>query len=126
MSASFNKRWKYNTVNLSTVTPEEMEARRLERYSRQPTRARAISMLGGRCAQCGVDESDFHIDHIIPIAGKRKRGLSHREAIKSNGVGFQLLCIPCHSEKTKIDMLNMSLTRRMAQFDAVIITLLKV
>lgn len=73
----------------------------LGRYQRQ--KATAFAMLGGVCTKCGQDdERILEIDHITPIRGNRKRS-AVGEALGTKGRGFQLLCVPCHKDKSRAD-----------------------
>jgi 5-methylcytosine-specific restriction enzyme A len=47
-----------------------------------------------RCAECGAEDQPVEIDHIIPA-------MHGGHNIGSN---LQLLCIPCHKEKTKVEL----------------------
>jgi 5-methylcytosine-specific restriction endonuclease McrA len=47
-----------------------------------------------RCAACGAEDQPVEIDHIIPAM---YRG-------HNIGSNLQLLCVPCHKEKTRIEL----------------------
>ena len=57
-------------------------------------RLRVHGKAGGKCAVCGRDAFICDFDHIIPII----LGGQNRES------NLQLLCIPCHKAKTKLDV----------------------
>lgn len=63
-------------------------------------------LLGGRCEWCGSAD-DLEMDHVMPllITGEKRvyldRVPQHRRA--DAAVKFQLLCVPCHKQKTRID-----------------------
>lgn len=60
------------------------------------------------CARCGLCEAVVHLrgaimtcDHIIP-----RRGDKSRFSCKHHQDNLQLLCSPCHADKTKEDEVN--------------------
>jgi predicted HNH restriction endonuclease len=122
MSANVDDTPLHKMVNLALATPEQLEARARARALKQIEYTRkqraksarwwartqrdvAIEMLGSVCVGCGYsDKRALHIDHIEPLAiTGRKRANASPEAIRCNGVGFQLLCANCHAIKTYDD-----------------------
>lgn len=73
----------------------------LARYHER--RAEALALLGGFCVRCGSDE-DLNFDHIdrdtkaFPIS---KLWSVSRVRFLSEIAKCQILCVPCHKEKTK-------------------------
>ena len=65
-------------------------------------RLKGIELLGGKCAQCGATE-DLEFDHIDPATKATHRVWSW-SWVRINGelAKCQLLCVPCHFEKTRI------------------------
>ncbi len=102
------KRWR-------TEHPDRMQAIR-ERYAetqKQRQRARhrqrkawALALLGGKCVKCGTAEN-LEFDHIDPltksftIAMRLSKG---EEKLRAELAKCQLLCQPCHLEKTRVDL----------------------
>lgn len=70
---------------------------------RHARRAELVRLLGGCCSRCPTS-SDLHFDHIVP--GSKKFGISQRGLDKpwaeliAEVQKCQLLCPPCHREKT--------------------------
>ena len=48
----------------------------------------------GKCVVCTLTASSYECDHIVPLI----LGGSNRES------NLQLLCVPCHKAKTKLDV----------------------
>lgn len=77
-----------------------------ERY--QAAKQQLIEMLGGKCTACGTTE-DLQFDHVSRVMKKfaimtrwnRGHGELAEELAKC-----QLLCKPCHLEKTKAELGN--------------------
>src|ERR1700677_939656 len=73
---------------------------------RKKRRAQLIEMSGGACVRCGSEE-DLHFDHKDPkeqkfrLNGKMLDG--SWEKILEEWAKCQLLCRPCHLQKTKED-----------------------
>lgn len=73
-------------------------------------RAEAVDYLGGECARCG-DSEELDFDHIDPLtkimsiarASSRSETFFWEEVEKC-----QLLCKPCHLEKTAEDLRSLS------------------
>lgn len=67
-------------------------------------RFRAMKKLGGKCAECGIDDFRvLEIDHVNGggTADRRKRNdMTRHLAIINGEQGFQLLCGNCHRIKT--------------------------
>lgn len=86
----------------------EMNRYMKERYARR--RDDWIESLGGECVNCGEKES-LEFDHIDPktkeysIAKILSGGSA--EKVASEMAKCQLLCNPCHKEKTRADKLAM-------------------
>src|SRR6266571_875124 len=72
-----------------------------------PTRVklRIFERGGGRCASCG-----------LRCGGKLRPAYDHITAIVNGGrnqeSNVQLLCVPCHAVKTKLDVAEKSITAR--------------
>lgn len=63
-------------------------------------RAKALEMLGGKCVKCEATE-DLELDHIDPATKFTHRIFSYSWAkIEAELKKCQLLCAPCHFEKT--------------------------
>jgi len=79
---------------------------RFLRYQRKRHRERlalAIERLGGKCVRCGATEN-LQFDHIVP--GSRVRKISEAtnwslERFLAEVDKCQLLCDPCHRQKSK-------------------------
>lgn len=90
---------------------EYMSEYMLRRYHERMGRAR--EMLGGKCAQCGIDE-DLHLDHIdyrtksFTIA---KLWSVSEERFLAELKKCQLLCRPHHEEKSVEEIREMSFIR---------------
>lgn len=75
------------------------------RRHRLSIREKAISILGGKCVECGESRiRTLHIDHIEPV--RRKDNTEHKahavalsvtKGVKDN---LQILCANCHAIKT--------------------------
>lgn len=81
-------------------TAEETNERVRRIYAQN--RAEAISILGGECVLCGSEE-DLQFDHIIPSTKEAEMvTLWHRSknVWLAEVAKCQLLCEPCHREKT--------------------------
>lgn len=69
-------------------------------------REKAIQMLGGFCAMCGItDIRLLEFDHVVPVCrGTGIRNLSGsytvRRVLKGNTGNLQVLCANCHKIKT--------------------------
>ena len=64
-------------------------------------RVRLFDAAGGRCAHCGISirpGNGPQYDHIVALIN----GGENRES------NFQVLCIPCHSAKTAVDVAEKS------------------
>lgn len=55
---------------------------------------RLYDKANGRCIACTTMADSFECDHIIPLI----LGGEHRED------NLQLLCVPCHARKTRLDV----------------------
>lgn len=79
----------------------DMSPRGLARYHQR--RNEAITMLGGACAKCGaVDRLEF--DHVERASKTHELGYlftQSKEATLEELKKCQLLCKPCHTEKTR-------------------------
>lgn len=73
-------------------------------------RAHWIEVMGGVCVSCGVDE-ELEFDHVDPktktyqIAKILNTGSEKKVAAEM--AKCQLLCNPCHKDKTRADRLAM-------------------
>lgn len=78
-------------------------AKRRQYYRRKD---KIISLLGGRCAVCGSQES-LETDHIDPSTKSftitDRLGNLPWKSIESELQKCQLLCHSCHKEKNKVD-----------------------
>jgi U3 small nucleolar ribonucleoprotein component len=78
----------------------------MREYSTNRYRERRESLIlemGGKCVKC-AKTSDLEFDHIDPETksfniSKRLTGAS-MEDIRAESIKCQLLCVPCHKEKT--------------------------
>lgn len=72
-----------------------------------PTRVkvRVRDRAGGKCAQCTLE-----------VVGKLRPAYDHIQALINGGrhaeFNLQLLCVPCHAQKTKADVAEKSVTAR--------------
>ena len=86
------------------LMPYANPAKKLE-YQREWYAARreeGVGLLGGKCIQCGATE-DLEFDHIDPATKVTHRIWSWSWArINGELAKCQLLCVPCHFEKTLI------------------------
>ena len=84
-------------------TNEYMQQYMLERYHRR--RNEAISKLGGKCVQCS-ERGNLDIDHIDPHTKSftlAQCGSASEERWQDELQKCQLLCKPCHRNKTLKD-----------------------
>ena len=68
-------------------------------------RAEVVRRLGGKCVKCGSTE-EIEIDHIDPAKKTFDWGIIHSqtpERIEAEIFLSQLLCKPCHIEKTRVE-----------------------
>jgi 5-methylcytosine-specific restriction endonuclease McrA len=123
MSAIVDNTPLHEMVNLALATSEQLEARAQARKAKSdlyrekqraktrrwnkanPLRCRVMSLLGSKCAECGIsDERVLQVDHIVPLAfSGERRGNTLNDVLACGGNGFQLLCANCHVVKTKED-----------------------
>jgi hypothetical protein len=85
-------------------TNEQQRVYMLERYHRR--RFEALEYLGGRCKQCGSDNT-LEIDHIDPAS----KAFNVADMAGYSDAKFwreikkcQLLCRSCHKKKTAVDL----------------------
>jgi hypothetical protein len=67
-------------------------------------RSALVKALGGKCSRCGNKEGPFHIDHIDRRKKKFRAADVHTvsdELVQKSLGNLQLLCVPCHAEKTR-------------------------
>lgn len=73
-------------------------------------RTRWIEVMGGVCVSCGDDES-LEFDHIDPTTKTYQiakiLNTGSEKKVSDEMAKCQLLCNPCHKEKTKADRLSM-------------------
>lgn len=72
------------------------------------TKVAAWARCGGRWEGCGIEIADgdrVDFDHIIPDAFGKDNALSN----------CQVLCRPCHIEKTKTDVTQIAKAKRVAK-----------
>lgn len=70
------------------------------------TRRQLFDIQKGKCKLCGEPFEEIYltaIDHIVPF------GLGGIDRYDN----FQLLCLSCHSEKTRQDMINICNNKRL-------------
>ena len=75
----------------------------LRKKKRQARRAAFIKLLGGKCKSCGSTK-DLHFDHIDPKTKSIDiaNSIDTKHDILLNEINkCQLLCKPCHLEKSK-------------------------
>lgn len=73
-------------------------------------RKEVMEKLGNECAKCGNNWDRLDIDHICRIGMGGGRG-QYRRARSWTGLGnLQLLCRPCHREKTIWEARNADIT----------------
>ena len=74
------------------------------RHYRARTKAKAITMKGGRCEECGFsDQRALHFQNVTPVRrgsnGLRKQAMTstatHRAVVRGEGKGVRLLCANC-------------------------------
>jgi hypothetical protein len=62
-----------------------------------------ILEMGGKCVKCGKT-SDLEFDHINPEDKSfnigKKLNSANMDVIRAESLKCQLLCVPCHKEKT--------------------------
>lgn len=84
--------------------PYKNPAKRME-YQREwyaARRAKGIELLGGKCVLCGATE-ELELDHIDPATKFTHRIFSYNwNKINEELAKCQLLCVPCHFEKTLV------------------------
>lgn len=59
----------------------------------------------GLCAECGGTANPYAIDHVISLENGGADGLDN----------FQILCLPCHKLKTRIDIVKIAKVRSVRQ-----------
>jgi hypothetical protein len=67
-------------------------------------RSEVVEALGGRCARCGNREGPFHIDHTDQKKKTFRASDIHSvsdELVQKSLGDLQLLCAPCHKDKTR-------------------------
>lgn len=75
---------------------------------RKATKQDAWARCGGKCEGCGKEFQDgerVEFDHIVPDALRKNASLEN----------CQVLCSPCHLEKTKCDVRNIAKAKRIAR-----------
>ena len=84
---------------------EYMKVYLAERYASR--RAQATASLGGACAHCGETERlDFdHVDPTTKVNRIAKLLLGPMIKLQAELAKCQLLCKPCHIDKTRADQL---------------------
>lgn len=61
--------------------------------ARKKVREKLVELYGEKCVDCGRDDVILTLDHIHPISLGGKNEVAN----------CQLLCVPCHTKKTKVD-----------------------
>lgn len=95
---------KHGSFNRVSNSNEYMRAYMRARYHR--IRAEIVARLGGKCVQCGTTE-DLEIDHIDRSTKTINVGQLtsvSRKKLEEEIPKCQLLCQPCHLEKSKQEM----------------------
>lgn len=94
-------------------TPAERQAKyraknaeKVREYARQKyhqMRDETLSLLGGRCAECGfADRRALEIDHIEPKSRTgQKQWHQEMRMVRSRPDLYQILCANCHTIKSK-------------------------
>ena len=95
---------KYASMYSEASSPraEYMKEYMKNRYHK--TREKIVSMLGGKCVHCGVKEGPWHFDHKNKSKKTMRAADLHSvndQKFKEEVKALQLLCAPCHKEKTK-------------------------
>jgi 5-methylcytosine-specific restriction endonuclease McrA len=83
-------------------SPEYMKQYMANRYHN--VRNKIINDLGGKCNKCGITNVPFEIDHIDSSKKTFRAADAHsvsEERLNKELPNLQLLCNPCHKEKTK-------------------------
>lgn len=92
---------KHNSGKCKKCYNEYMRKHAAEKYTRR--RTEWIERLGGCCVRCGSDQN-LHFDHIDASTKKYDVGkiiATHaEEKVASEMTKCQLLCQPCHIQKT--------------------------
>ncbi len=61
--------------------------------ARKKVREKLVELYGEKCVDCGRSDVQLTLDHIHPISLGGKNEVAN----------CQLLCVPCHTKKTKVD-----------------------
>lgn len=92
------------------LTLEKLVKKSKDRRYRQNLRDKAISMMGGQCSVCLIDDHDvLEFDHIKPLlrrsSGITTKGETAAVVIRDEDrqLNFQLLCSNCHTKKTRLN-----------------------
>lgn len=94
-----HRRWR-------TENPETWKKakRKAQTDYRIRLREKAVALLGGACAHCGITNLRvLEIDHICGGGGKESRRIGNHGVhlrVLAGEAGYQLLCANCHVEKT--------------------------
>lgn len=92
------------------IAYEDTKRRQKDKKYRYGRRNLAISLLGGQCSVCAMDDYDvLEFDHISPLLrrtnGIKGKGDTANNVIRdeSRELNFQLLCSNCHTKKTRLN-----------------------
>lgn len=98
-----------NLLKLATIYSEAAERSEYMREymaKRYHDKMNAMrEMLGNTCKICGDKKGPFHIDHIDASKKSMRAADIHStndKKVKQEIKNFQLLCKPCHKEKTNM------------------------
>lgn len=113
MAKSFNKQsWLISAVRRASLRyPPAIEARNRtkETYYILSKKGKPMKRVKYTCELCGkkdLKSKETELDHIVPIVGKE--GFvdwnTYFTTYLIDAAGFQLLCLPCHDVKTRLEM----------------------
>ena len=70
------------------------------KLSREQAREKVLDHYGRTCACCGATER-LSIDHVVPVRWNRPRNIYLYLVRRHFPEGFQVLCRPCNSSKSR-------------------------
>ena len=84
-----------------------MANRRKRAEFSKATKIQAKDRAAGNCEQCGAPlmTGKYHFDHVIPTAIKADNSLAN----------CRVVCVACHSAKTKLDVKIIAKARRVEE-----------
>ena len=113
MAKSFNaKNWLISALRRASLRyPPAIEARQRtkETYFILSKKGKPMKRVKYTCEKCGkkdLKSSEMELDHIKPLVTENgfKDWNEYLENFLIDASGFQYICIPCHSEKTKAEL----------------------